>query len=66
MGVTSVNNLGYFTDGAKVSSGMVDAMNWAVDYGLVSGNGSLLNPGGSTTRGAAAKILSNFHALYIG
>lgn len=66
VGVTSVNNLGYFTDGAKVSSGMVDAMNWAVDYGLVSGNGSLLNPGGSTTRGAAAKILSNFHALYIG
>lgn len=66
VGVTSVNNLGYFTDGAKVSTSMRDAMNWAVDYGLVSGNGSLLNPGGSTTRGAAAKILSNFHALYIG
>lgn len=60
------NHLGYYTDGAKVSSGMMEAMNWAVDYGLVSGNGNRLNPAGSTTRGAAAKILSVFHENYVG
>ena len=66
VGVYYDNHLASYTDGAKVSSSMVAAMNWAVDYGFVSGNGSKLNPSGSTTRGAAAKILSNFHAFYIG
>ena len=65
VGVLYGNHLGGYTDGGKVSSKMADAMNWAVDYDLISGNGNKLNPGGSTTRGAAAKILANFHKNYI-
>lgn len=63
--VSSTNNLSGFTDAAKVSSSMKTAMNWAVENGFVSGNGKLLNPVGSTTRGAAAKILATFHETYV-
>lgn len=61
------NHLGYYTDGGKVSSDMKEAMNWALDYQLLSGKaGNKLDPRGSTTRGAAAKILANFHKIYVG
>ncbi|MBR2929570.1 MAG: S-layer homology domain-containing protein [Oscillospiraceae bacterium] len=60
------NHIGYYTDGGNVSASMKDAMNWALDYGLLSGNGNKLNPRGSTSRGAAAKILANFHESFIG
>lgn len=63
--VLSSSNLAAFKDAAKVSSGMKVAMNWAVDCGFVSGNGGNLMPGGSTTRGAAAKILASFHGWYM-
>ena len=63
--VSSKNNLAGFTDAAKVSASMKTAMNWAVENGFVSGNGKLLSPVGSTTRGAAAKILATFHETYI-
>ena len=64
-GMVIGSNLGYYTDGGTVSASMKDAMNWALDYGLLSGNGNKLNPRGSTTRGAAAKILANFHANFV-
>ncbi len=65
--VVSSNNLAAYKDAAKVSSSMKTAMNWAVDCGFVSGtSGKLLNPQGSTTRGACAKILATFHDWYIG
>lgn len=63
--VLSSNHLAAFRDAAKVSSGMKVAMNWAVDCGFMSGNGGNLLPGGSTTRGAAAKILASFHEWYM-
>ncbi|MGM9663105.1 MAG: S-layer homology domain-containing protein, partial [Oscillospiraceae bacterium] len=64
--VSSSNNLAKFQDGGQVSSVMTDAVNWAVEKGFVSGNtAGLLNPTGSTTRGAAAKILAGFHQDYI-
>lgn len=65
-GMVIGSNLGYYTDGATVSASMKEAMNWALDYGLLGGNGGKLNPKGSTTRGAAAKILANFHANFVG
>lgn len=64
--VSSRNNLNGYKDASSVSAGMKDAMNWAVENKLVSGNNGKLLPGGATTRGATAKILANFHALYIG
>lgn len=62
----SSNNLAAFKDAASVSSGMKNAMNWAVENKFLSGNNGKLLPGGATTRGATAKILANFHAFYIG
>ncbi len=65
VGVISNNNLAAYKDAAKVSASMKDAMNWAVDCGFVSGTASkMLNPQGSTTRGACAKILATFHDWY--
>ncbi|MGM9663147.1 MAG: S-layer homology domain-containing protein [Oscillospiraceae bacterium] len=65
--VVSHNNLARFKDSGKVASSMTEAVNWAVDFGLLGGNSAgNLNPTGSTTRGAAAKILAVFHDTYIG
>ncbi|MGM9619615.1 MAG: S-layer homology domain-containing protein [Oscillospiraceae bacterium] len=61
----SSNQLAGFQDGSQVSASMVDAMNWALENGMLSGSAGKLNPAGSTTRGAAAKILAGFHKSYI-
>ncbi|MGM9618836.1 MAG: S-layer homology domain-containing protein [Oscillospiraceae bacterium] len=59
------NGLAGFKDAGKVSNSMVAAMNWALEIGLLSGNAGYLNPTGSTTRGAAAKIFTGFHKAFI-
>ena len=64
-GVIYDNNIAYYTDGGNVSASMKEAMNWALDNQLLSGNGAKLNPRGNTTRGAAAKILANFHSTFV-
>ena len=63
-GVTG--NLNSFSDAAKISASMKDAVAWAVGAGLVSGNNGKFNPAGTTTRGACAKILAGFHETYVG
>ena len=50
-----------FADGSQVSSYAVEAMNWAVGVGLISGVGSnALAPKGSATRAQVATILMRF------
>lgn len=63
-GVTG--SLNRFSDAAKISASMKDAVAWAVGAGLVSGNNGKFNPAGTTTRGACAKILAGFHETYVG
>ena len=63
-GVTG--SLNSFSDAAKISASMKDAVAWAVGAGLVSGNNGKFNPAGTTTRGACAKILAGFHETYVG
>lgn len=50
-----------FADGSQVSSYAVEAMNWAVSSGLISGVGdNTLAPKGSATRAQVAVILMRF------
>lgn len=50
-----------FADGSKVSKFAVDAMNWAIGAGLISGVGNnTLAPTGSATRAQVATILMRF------
>ncbi|HWS42046.1 MAG TPA: glycoside hydrolase family 2 TIM barrel-domain containing protein [Pseudoflavonifractor sp.] len=53
-----------FTDGDQVSSWAAEAMDWAVDLGLITGkNGSRLDPAGTATRAEVAIILQRFIEL---
>ena len=55
-------DLSAFADGNCVSGWAVDAVEWAVSRGLISGkSGGLLDPQGTATRGELAQILMNFH-----
>ncbi|MGM9618621.1 MAG: M64 family metallopeptidase [Oscillospiraceae bacterium] len=64
--VSGSDNLAQFKDGSQVSPLMTDSVSWAVAHGFVGGNAAgNLNPTGSATRGAAAKILTGFHKSYI-
>ena len=65
-GYDLVGSLNSFSDAAKISASMKDAVAWAVGAGLVSGNNGKFNPAGTTTRGACAKILAGFHETYVG
>jgi len=54
-------DLSAFADEDKVSAYAVQAMQWAVGEGLISGVGSgMLDPAGTATRAQAAAILSRF------
>ena len=58
---TLEENLGQFTDAAQISEYAVQAMNWAVGEGVMSGNGNgTLNAKGNATRAHAAQMLMNF------
>lgn len=58
------NKLEDFLDADKVSAYAVDAMNWAVAEGIVSGvaqnDGVILNPAGNATRAQFAAIMARY------
>lgn len=50
-----------FNDGSKVDSWATEAMNWAIECGIINGDDlGNLNPRGCTTRAEAAKIMMVF------
>lgn len=53
-------DLSSFADAASISSFAYEAMQWAVAQGIVSGDGSGLNPGGNATRAQCAKMIVVF------
>lgn len=54
-------DLSGYSDSVEISSWAVDAMSWAVETGLISGNtATTLNPSGSATRAQCATILMRF------
>lgn len=53
-------NLTAFPDYGKVSSYAVEALDWAVYNGMISGRGDGLAPQGQTTRGECATIMTRF------
>ncbi len=55
-------DLGTFPDSGSVSDWAMDAMNWAVAVGLISGEGidGSLNPQGNANRAVCATIMSRF------
>ena len=58
------SNLDVFADGGEVSSFAVEAMDWAVENGLVNGLGDgTLAPQGLSTRAQAAKVIHCFILL---
>ena len=58
------SNLDVFADGGEVSSFAVDAMDWAVENGLVNGLGDgTLAPQGLSTRAQAVKVIHCFILL---
>ena len=62
--VTLEENLMGYTDGATISDYAVQAMNWAVGKGIVTGiTGSELAPQGSATRAQVATMLHRFCLL---
>jgi hypothetical protein len=57
----TTNQMGGFSDAGRVNSYAADAMNWAVEVGLINGMGNgVLNPGGNATRAQVATILQRF------
>ena len=63
---TATGDVTTFTDSASVSSYAVEAMNWAVGVGLISGVGNnTLAPTGSATRAQVAMILMRFCKNYV-
>lgn len=62
--VTTEENLGGFADGDEVSPYAVQAVNWAVGRGLLTGKeGGRLDPGGYASRVELAALLQRFAAL---
>ena len=53
-------NLDGFKDAASVSSYAVDAMNWAVDEGLLKGANNKLSPKSNATRAQVAAIIHRY------
>lgn len=49
-----------FADSDAISSFAVNAMNWAVSEGILSGSNGNLNPGGEATRAQVAQMLMNY------
>ena len=55
------HDLAAFTDGDQISGYALEALCWAVESGVLNGNGNgQLTPGGTATRAEAAQILKNF------
>lgn len=49
-----------FADSDEVSSWAADAMSWAIENGIISGEGNNLNPKGYATRAQVATMLMRF------
>ncbi len=49
-----------YTDAGSVSSWAQDAIQWAVSLGIISGDGTGLNPEGNATRAQIAVMLQRF------
>ena len=49
-----------FTDAGKASGYALEALRWAVEAGVMRGDGGFLNPGGLATRAQTAEILMNY------
>ena len=62
----SRGELDAFADGGTVSPWAREAVAWAVDAGLLAGNGDgTLSPGGQTTRAEGAAMLRQMVALLV-
>lgn len=57
---TATGRLSSFTDTAKLNSYATSAMKWAVGAGIITGNGSRLDPQSSATRAQVATILHRY------
>ena len=57
---TASGSLDSFSDSASVSSYAVNAMQWAVENGIVNGSNGKLNPQNNATRAQVAAILMRF------
>ncbi|MBQ7094597.1 MAG: S-layer homology domain-containing protein, partial [Clostridia bacterium] len=53
-------NVNGFNDGADISAWALEAMEWAVEIGIMQGNDNQLMPQGSANRDQVAQILMNF------
>ena len=54
-------SLGSYLDAGDASAWAVEALEWALDAGLISGRGEdLLVPAGTATRAEIAQIMMNF------
>ena len=53
-------SVNWFADSDAISSFAVNAMNWAVSEGILSGSNGNLNPGGEATRAQVAQMLMNY------
>lgn len=58
--VDASGSIARFADAAKTSSYAVDAMNWAIGGGLISGVNGNLEPNGGATRAQVATILKRY------
>lgn len=54
-------DLSTYGDVSKISEYAIDAINWAVASGIISGSGGNLNPRGTATRAEAAQIFMNLN-----
>lgn len=61
MPTASGSSLAGFTDASTASTYALDALEWAVKSGIISGNGSgILDPKGFATRAQVAQIFMNY------
>lgn len=64
--IPKMTEISDYTDSDKVSSYALDAMKWAVGYGLISGTTTTtLSPVGNTTRAECAAISQRFQKAYL-
>ena len=53
-------DLSRFTDNGEISAYAVEALQWAVAKGIISGDNGMLNPSGNATRAQAAMMIMKF------
>lgn len=65
MDTANDGNCDSFKDAAQISEYAVEAMNWAVDKGIINGKagGTIIDPQGSTTRAECAAIIQRFYGI---